>query len=100
MNELKISSHFPKGYGDLAIQSSDDVVCYFPGPILGHMSEVFRDMLSLGGSNECNKVPIKVTEPIAILELFLTHVDPIQLPPAIDPFTIEVSLIAISVNLD
>jgi hypothetical protein len=84
---LKVSSKFPEGYGNLAIQSSDDIVCYFPGPILIHTSIVFRDMFEMPGS-ESKEAPVKVTEPIKILELFLTHLDPDKLSPPIDSATI------------
>jgi hypothetical protein len=89
---LKISSKFPEGYGDFSIQSSDDVVYYFPGAILSYISCVFRDMFKSAGSDErakASETPLKITEPIAILEVFLTHLDPEQLTPLIDPDTIE-----------
>jgi hypothetical protein len=93
---VKVSSKFPEGYGDLAIQSSDDVVCYFPGPILTHTSTVFRDMFEMPkpGTEEGSSEPlVKITEPVKILEAFLAHLDPNTLTPSIHPGTIKGLLI-------
>jgi hypothetical protein len=89
---LKVSSKFPEGYGSLAIQSCDDVVCYFPGPILTHTSTVFRDMFEMpkpGAEASSSNYLVKITEPITILEAFLAHLDPNALTPSIDPETIK-----------
>jgi hypothetical protein len=89
---LKVSSKFPEGYGNLAIQSCDDVVCYFPGPILTHTSTVFRDMFKMPKPEAEASSPnslMKITEPIEILEAFLAHLDPNALTPSIDPDTIK-----------
>lgn len=84
-----ISSKFPEGYGDFAIQSSDDVICYFPSQIISHVSCVFRDMFkSAGPQDQKEPTPVKVTEPIDILELFLLHNDPSFVTPALDLDTV------------
>lgn len=89
---VKVSSKFPEGYGNLAIQSSDDVVCYFPGPLLTHTSTVFRDMFEMpkpGAEASSSDSHVKITEPVKILETFLTHLDPNVLTPSINPATIK-----------
>jgi hypothetical protein len=90
--QVRVSSKFPEGYGDLAIQSSDDVVCYFPGPILTHTSTVFRDMFEMpkpGTEEGSSESLVNITEPVKILEAFLAHLDPSTLTPSIDPDTIK-----------
>lgn len=88
-----IWSKFPEGYGDFAIQSSDNVICYFPSQILGHVSCVFRDMFkSAGPQDQKEPTSVKVTEPIDILELFLLHNDPSFITPALDLDTVEALL--------
>lgn len=82
------SSLFPEGYGDLAIKSSDGIVCHFGSQILGHMSPVFKDMLQLG-ENKDNYGPVEITETITSLELFLQHLDPRVIKPPIDATTIR-----------
>jgi hypothetical protein len=85
-----VSSLFPEGYGDFALESQDGVICHFPSQILGHMSPVFNDMLTLGDNGSRRSTPpVKLTESIKTLELFLTHLDP-KLPKAsIDKETIS-----------
>jgi hypothetical protein len=67
-----ISSKFPEGYGDFAIQSSDNSICYFPSQVLSHVSSVFRDMLTVATPDEGRK-PLQIDEPVQDLENFLTH---------------------------
>jgi hypothetical protein len=87
-----VSTKFPEGYGDFVLRSQDGVLCSFPSTILRHASCVFKDMLALGpeeGSTSTTVAPVDVTESINTLELFLTHLDPNDIPPPIDPNTIE-----------
>jgi len=85
-----VSTIFPEGYGDFVLRSQDKVLCYFPSAILGHASCVFKDMLALGPKEASTTLaPVDVAETINTLELFLTHLAPDDVPPPIDPDTIE-----------
>jgi hypothetical protein len=89
---LEVSKKFPEGYGDFALQSSDDIVCYFPRHILSHVSPVFQDMFNVNNhSDQRNATPqsVPLTELSSTVELFLIHLDPNALAPHIDPKTIE-----------
>jgi len=89
MTSPPVSSKFPEGYGDFALESNDGTLCYFPSQILCYMSPVFEDMVSLGHEQGTgHKRSVKITEPLDALELFLTHLDPKKLKPAIDKETI------------
>jgi hypothetical protein len=85
MASKTVSSLFPEGYGDFALESEDGVICYFPSQILGHMSPVFKDMLALGDRATSH---VKLTESVKTLELFLTHLDPNLTKASIDRETI------------
>jgi hypothetical protein len=85
-----VSSLFPEGYGDFALESQDGVICYFPSQILAHMSQVFRDMITLGNNDlQASMSPVKLTESGKTLELFLTHLDPTLTKASIDKKTIS-----------
>jgi hypothetical protein len=89
---LTVSSKFPEGYGDFAIESCDGVVCYFPRQVLILTSEFFSDMFNIseeGDTEQIDKARVVVEEKSEDLELFLTHLDPRVLTPMIDPDTIE-----------
>jgi hypothetical protein len=83
-----ISSKFPEGYGDFAIQSSDNVICYFPSQVLSHVSSVFRDMLNVATPDEGRK-SLPIDESIQDLENFLKHIDPNTFFMSIDPGNIQ-----------
>ena len=87
----KVSERFPEEYGDFALQSSDEVVCYFPRHFLSHASPVFRDMFNVNNYSDQQKPApqsVQLTESSITVELFLTHLDPNALTPHIDPETI------------
>jgi hypothetical protein len=80
---LQNSTKFPPGYGDFALQSNDNVVCYFPRYLLEYMSPVFKDMFSLPEPNTSHPMgksptppPLKLTENSAVIEALLEHIDP------------------------
>lgn len=90
--ELTVSSKFPEGCGDFAIESCDGVVCYFPRQVLILTSESFSDMFNIseeGNTKQIDKARVSVEEKSEDLELFLTHLDPRVLTPTIGPHTIE-----------
>lgn len=87
--QAQASTHFPEGYGDFCIQSSDNVLFYFLRAILSHVSSVFRDMFTLPNEPNTRTAPLKIAEPSKTTELFLTHLDPNLLTPNIDPDTVE-----------
>ena len=86
--QSSISSKFPEGYGDFAIQSSDNVICYFPSQVLSHVSSVFRDMLKVATPDEGGK-PLAIDESIQDLENLLTHIDPNTISVSIEPDNIQ-----------
>lgn len=89
MASKTVSTLFPEGYGDFALESQDGVICYFPSQILGHMSPVFKDMITLGDNGpRTSAPPVKLTESVKTLELFLTHLDPNLTKASIDKETI------------
>jgi hypothetical protein len=95
-NTTDVSSKFPAGYGDFALQSGDGVVCYFPGHVLSHASCIFKDMFNMCNTDEQGKeaaMPLKLAEPMAVIERFLTHLDPSIPTPPIEQDTIESLLI-------
>jgi hypothetical protein len=65
----------PEGYGDFAIQSSDNGICYFPSQVLSHVSSVFHDMLAVATPDE-GRIFVQIDESLQDLENFLTHIDP------------------------
>ncbi|PVG00431.1 hypothetical protein CPB86DRAFT_871950 [Serendipita vermifera] len=99
---LKESQRFPKSYGDLALQSSDGVLCYFPKHVLIYMSPAFHEMLNVSPDSkdvvQCplDGSPIELTETSVVLENFLAHIDPKTLDPCapMDVATIEQILAA------
>jgi hypothetical protein len=65
---VMFSNHFPPGYGDFNIQSSDRVVFSFPSGVLSHASPVFKDMFAFGDpSTRNNQTPLVVTEDVVII---------------------------------
>lgn len=87
-----MSERYPEGSGDFAIQSNDNIICYFPSQVLSRVSPVFRDMFTMPNpENHTDSAfsTVKVAETATILELFLTHLDPNLITPALDPNTVE-----------
>jgi hypothetical protein len=81
---LRDSTKYPPGYGDFALQCTDNIVCYFPRHLLEYMSPVFKDMFSLAAEaidshhsgTQSSQPPLKLTESSAIIEALLEHIDP------------------------
>jgi hypothetical protein len=80
---LRDSTKYPPGYGDFALQCSDNIVCYFPRHLLEYMSPVFKDMFSLAAEaidshsrTQSSQPPLKLTESSAVIEALLEHIDP------------------------
>jgi hypothetical protein len=94
LDKLTVSSKFPEGYGDFAIKSGDGVICYFPQQLLSLTSTVFNDMSTIseasqGESSVAAPRQVDVVENIAIVESFLTIIDPRLPTPPIDRDTIH-----------
>lgn len=83
----KISTYFPKGYGDLHIQSADDVSLYIPRYLIGHVSPVFKDMFDIGpAANGEEEDTVRLVEDAQTLENLFRYVD-----PNVDKPTMEVN---------
>jgi hypothetical protein len=88
-----VSSNFPEGYGDFAIKSGDGVICYFPKQLLILTSVTFNDMFAISETSQSESSDrasrqVDVVENVAIVELFLTLIDPRLSNPPIDRDTI------------
>jgi BTB/POZ domain len=96
LERLTVSSKFPEGYGDFAIKSGDGVICYFPKQLLSLTSTVFNDMFAISEASQGESSvvdgasrQVDVVENVAIVELFLTLIDPRLSNPPIDRDTIH-----------
>ncbi len=77
----KVSGRFLEGYGDFALQSGDEVVCYFPRHILSHVFPVFRDMSDIKNYSDQQRNLYRSRSRAS-------HLDPNVLTPHTDPETI------------
>jgi hypothetical protein len=93
-SKLKESETFPQTYGYFAMQSSDDMLFYFPRTILAHVSPFFKDMFNISthsttSSAVNNDKPLEMEEDSTTLNVLLCHIDPAQPTPDIDEDTIS-----------
>ncbi|PVG00432.1 hypothetical protein CPB86DRAFT_871951 [Serendipita vermifera] len=91
---LQESERFPKTYGNFPMQSNDGVIFHFPHVLLAYMSPVFNDMFSLSstrgqGNGTQDDSPLEISEDSAVLEQFLSHLDPKTAELTIDEATIS-----------
>ncbi|PVG01576.1 hypothetical protein CPB86DRAFT_79634 [Serendipita vermifera] len=70
---LATSSEFPPGYGDIEIQSSDNIIISFHRDPLTQVSPVFKDMLSTPHPE--NRIPVVLEEASATIEDLLSYID-------------------------
>ncbi|PVG01572.1 hypothetical protein CPB86DRAFT_79541 [Serendipita vermifera] len=78
-HSIQYSTEFPSEYGDFELQSSDGIAFSFPRGILGHISPVFKDMFSIGISNDSNsQQPLLLTEDSKTITEFLIYIDPLK----------------------
>ncbi|KAG8812596.1 hypothetical protein FRC17_001950 [Serendipita sp. 399] len=94
--ETKVSERFPEGYGDVSLQSSDGVICYFPKSVLSYASEYLRGIFHPPPSPDEDDLfrktivnPQVVAERAEILEPLLDYIDPKTVSPPLDPKTIS-----------
>lgn len=76
-HDVQYSTEFPSGYGDLELKLSDNVIFSFPRGILAHVSPVFKDMFSIGDTND-QREPLALTEASNTIKEFLLYIDPLK----------------------
>jgi BTB/POZ domain len=87
-------SRFGKGYGDFTMESSDNMLLYFPKDLLIQASPFFKDMFGIAehatnSSLVDNTQPLVMEEDSETLEDLLLCIDPSKAMPPINPSTIE-----------
>ncbi|PVG01571.1 hypothetical protein CPB86DRAFT_870996 [Serendipita vermifera] len=76
-HDAQYSTEFPSGYGDFELKSSDNVMFSFPRGVLAHVSPVFKDMFSIGGTSD-QREPLALTEDSKVIKEFLLYIDPLK----------------------
>ncbi|KIM30607.1 hypothetical protein M408DRAFT_328149 [Serendipita vermifera MAFF 305830] len=87
------SPRFGEGYGDIVLQSSDNVRFHFPKVLLEYASPFFKDLFSIGShaenaGNVNNSQPLIMEENSVALDSLLQWIDPRQSIPEISRETI------------
>src|SRR4051794_16726640 len=87
--EIKHSENFPPGYGDLQIETCDNIIFHFPRFLLSHASPVFKDMFEIGPDKKPEQeTPLIVSEDSQAIDLLLLYIDPAKASPEFDAQTV------------